>query len=202
MTKKDKNGNWIAADGNTVPPRFISKHNKDSERVVNKLFKAAEQEQQRLIKFKELIAREFAAYIARRTEQYKIAPNEGGNYRMPSFAGDRIVELKIGKFIDFDDRLQYAKAKIDSCLERWSESADSRLRVVVFDAFKVDRKGQVDTKRILGLRRLEIKDTEWQEAMELISKAVTVVATKKYFSFRRRGEDGEWQTVKLDLSAI
>ncbi len=201
-TQKDKNGNWVAADGSRVPPRFVPKHEKDRERVVNKLFKAAELEHKRLAKLKDLIIEEVAAYIERRINDYNIPPNKEGNYTMPTFAGDKQLSLKIGKFIEFDDRLQYAKAKIDSCLGRWSERADSRLRVVVFDAFKVDRKGCVDTKRILGLRKLEIKDPEWQEAMELIGKAVTVVATKRYFSFRYRDKDCDWQTLILDIAAI
>ncbi|HFQ80974.1 MAG TPA: DUF3164 family protein [Desulfobacterales bacterium] len=203
MTKKDKSGSWIAADGSRVPAKYVPRHEKDRERVVNKLFKAAELEHQRLVKLKELIGREIMAYVERRITEYNIQPNKEGNYSLPNFAGDRRVELKIGKFIEFDDRLQYAKAKIDNCLERWSEGADSRLRVVVFDAFKVDKKGRVDVKRILGLRKLEIKDKVWTEAMELISKAVTVVATKQYFSFRfRETAAADWQTLKLDLSAI
>ncbi len=202
-TRKDERGNWIAADGSRVPPKYVPKHEKDRERVVNKLFRAAEIEHQRLLKLKEMLESELMDYVERRRTQYNIPPNQEGNYSLSSFAGDRRVDLKVGKFIEFDDRLQYAKSKIDNCLERWSDGADGRLRTVVFDAFKVDRKGRLDVKRILGLRKLEIKDREWQEAMELIGKAVTVVATKRYFSFRYRASpNDEWQSLRLDLSAL
>lgn len=202
MAKKDKNGNWITPTGDTVPPRFVPKHDKDRDRLVEKLFRAAEQESERLARFKAMVIEEVGAYIRRRIDEYNIEPNREGNYLMSTFSGDKKLELKIGKFIDFDDRLQFAKRKIDNCLERWSETADTKLRTVVFDAFKVDTKGRVDTKRILGLRKLQIKDKEWQEAMDLIGKAVTVIATRAYYSFMSRQADGDWQTLRLDFAKV
>lgn len=202
MAKKDAKGNWITPSGDTVPVRFVPKHDKDRDRLVEKLFKAAADVNHRLLALKDLTSGNINAYIERRTQEYKLAPNREGNYILATFSGDKQLQMKIGKFIDFDDRLQFAKQKIDNCLERWSEGADAKLRTVVFDAFKIDRKGRVDTKRILGLRKLAIKDKEWQEAMDLIGKAVTVVSSKTYFMFRFKEADGEWRTMPLDLARI
>jgi hypothetical protein len=38
--------------------------------------------------------------------------------------------------------------------------------------------------------------------MQLIDDAIKVTNTRKYFNFRQRNENGEWETVTLNFSAI
>jgi hypothetical protein len=122
---------------------------------------------------------------------------------LTGFSGRKRIQIKINKVIEFDERLQLAKQKIDDCLERWSQGANDNLKAVVFDAFKVDRKGNVDTKRILGLRKLKINDRAWKEAMELITQAVTITGTRSYILFQvRENQDSEWDTLRLDLAGV
>ena len=111
--------------------------------------------------------------------------------------------VKVAKFIEFDERLHFAKKLIDQCLSRWSQGAHHNLKAVVYDAFKVDDKGKLDTKRILGLRKLAISDEDWKKAMELISNSVTICGRKAYMSFRARDEKTkQWMPIKLDFAVF
>ena len=203
MSKVDKKGNWIDATGNSVPKKYVTPLDKRRDAMVERLFREALAAQEKLIKLRRLVDAEVAKYLdSAAAEILNFERNEGGNYTFTGFSGDKKVMVKVVNYIDFDERLQFAKQMIDSCLERWSEGANDNLRAVVFDAFKVDAKGRVDTKRILGLRRLNIKDQEWKQAMDLISQAVTVIAAKEYVIFQRRpDQSADWQTVRLDIAA-
>jgi hypothetical protein len=66
----------------------------------------------------------------------------------------------------------------------------------------VDKQGKVDTKRILGLRRLDITDDEWQRAMEAISDSVTVAVSKEYIRLYQRDDEGNYHQLALDIAAV
>lgn len=204
MAIKDNNNNWIDATGRPVPPKYIDQVDKKRDAMVEKIFRNAMQAQQRLRKFKELVAADVQKHLDYVAGLHgEEALNPGGNYALATFSGDKRVQIKINKVIEFDERLQLAKKKIDRCLARWSEGGDDNLRVVVFDAFKVDRKGKVDTARILGLRTLKIKDSEWLEAMELITEAITITGTRSYMIIQQKPtKDSEWETLRLDLAGV
>ncbi len=204
MAKKDDKGRWIDASGQPVPPKYIDPVAKKRDALVEKLFRQALQAQERLRKFKELVNADIEKYLdwlAKHEGEESLNP--GGNYKLTTFSGDKRVQVKINKVIDFDERLQLAKQKIDRCIERWSEGANDNLKVIIFDAFKVDSRGRLDARRILSLRNLQIKDAEWQAAMDLITEAVTIIGTRSYLLFLYRDNPrSEWQTVRLDLAGV
>jgi uncharacterized protein DUF3164 len=204
MADKDTQKNWIDAAGNPIPPKYIDPMEKKRDQLVEKQLRQALLLQERLRKFKENSLSDISSYLdwlADLHGEESLSP--GGNYMLSGFSGNKRVQIKINKVIDFDERLQLAKQKIDECLGRWSKTANENLKVVVFDAFKVDRKGNVDTKRILGLRRLKIKDQTWNDAMDLITEAVTITGTRSYLMFQvKENRDGEWKTLRLDLAGV
>ncbi len=204
MANKDESGNWIDSTGTPVPPKYIDPVDKKRDQLVEKQLKAAMLMQERLAAFKKAVLDDIAKYLdwlAAKHGEENLSP--GGNYMLTGFSGNKRVQIKVNKVIEFDERLQLAKKKIDACLERWSQGANDNFKVVVFDAFKVDRKGNVDTKRILGLRKLKIKDAEWVAAMELISEAVTITGNRSYLMFQiKPDKDAEWEAVRLDLAGV
>ncbi|MDH5524472.1 MAG: DUF3164 family protein [Desulfobulbaceae bacterium] len=201
MATKDKNGVWIDSTGASVPARYIKPIDKKRDAMVERLITEAKRISERLDKLRGAIDVEVEKFLAQSAEDAGAdCLNPGGNYIFSNFSGDRRLQIKTCACIDFDERLQFAKETIDKCLDRWSEGGNANLRAVVFDAFKVDIKGQVDVKRILGLRRLKIKDAEWEQAMELISNAITITGRKTYTYFSERPErTGDWKGVRLDL---
>ncbi len=204
MALKDDKGRWIDSTGNPVPPKYIDPVDKMRDRLVEKQIRQALVMQDRLRKYKAAVLADLDKYLTWLAERHgEEALSPGGNYMLTGFSGRKRVQIKINKVIEFDERLHLAKQKIDDCLERWSQGANDNLKAVVFDAFKVDRKGNVDTKRILGLRKLKIKDKAWGEAMELITEAVTITGTRSYLMFQiRQDADAEWQTLRLDLAGV
>lgn len=204
MADKNTKGLWIDASGNAIPAKYIDPVDKKRDQLVEKEIRQALLMQERLGKFKAAILADIAKYLqwlAERNGEEALSP--GGNYQLTNFSGNRRVQIKVNKVIEFDERLQLAKQKIDDCLERWSQGANDNLKAVVFDAFKVDRKGNVDTKRILGLRKLQIKDRAWLAAMDLITEAITITGTRSYLMFQvRPNKEAEWEALRLDLAGV
>lgn len=200
MANKNSKGHWLNGTGEAVPVKYVPIIDRKRDAMVEKLMKRAEDVSRRLSELRELVDDEVAKFLAEAAKEHNLTPNEGGNYWFTGFSGDIRLEIKVGKLIDFDERLKFAKQKLDACIERWSEGANDKLKLIVFDAFKTDTKGQLDTKRILGLKKLKIEDAEWKEAMELIAQAITVTGTKTYVNFFRRNKHGEWIGVCLDMA--
>jgi len=204
MATKDKNGNWLDGTGKAVPPKYVSPIDKRRDAMVERLFKKALRHQDALTKFKEEIwadVEEYLDWLAAQYGEKHLSPQ--GNYELKTFDGGRQIRVKVNKLIEFDEKLQLAKLKIDKCIESWSEGANDNLRVIIFDAFRTDQKGFVDTKRILGLRTLKIKDKTWKEAMTLIGEAITITGSRRYFHFQiRENVKAPWQTIRLDLAGV
>ncbi|MBL4901075.1 DUF3164 family protein [Desulfocapsa sp. AH-315-G09] len=204
MPVKDDKGRWIDATGNPVPPKYIDPVEKKRDQMVEKQLRQAFLLQERMAKFKKAVLADIGKYLdwlAHRHGEDALSP--GGNYMLTGFSGNKRIQIKVNKVIEFDERLQLAKKKIDACLERWSQGANDNFKVVVFDAFKVDRKGNVDTKRILGLRKLKIKDNEWVAAMDLITEAITITGNRSYLMFQIKADkDAEWESLRLDLAGV
>jgi len=113
----------------------------------------------------------------------------------------------LNDIIQFNEKLQIAKTIIDECLHKWSEGAHKNIRVLVDQAFQVDKKGKLNTSAILKLRTLNIRDKDWKRAMDLIADSIQVVGTKQYLNIRVRdidfdGTPGKWHTVNLNFSSI
>ena len=65
----------------------------------------------------------------------------------------------------------------------------------------MDKEGNLKTSRILGLRRVEIQDSRWQNAMQAISESVQVVSSKAYVRlYERVGETDQYVPIALDVA--
>jgi len=96
-----------------------------------------------------------------------------------------------------------AKQLVDECIHDWSDDAAPELKALVNDAFQVDKKGNVDTKRILSLRKFDIQDPRWLKAMEAISDSLTVVGSRTYIRVYERIDDTDrWQQIPLDIAGV
>ena len=62
--------------------------------------------------------------------------------------------------------------------------------------------GNISTARVLGLRRLQITDEKWQRAMDALSDSLQVHISKPFVRVYRRGEDGEYQLMNLDVAKV
>ncbi|EXI92108.1 MAG: hypothetical protein AW12_00851 [Candidatus Accumulibacter sp. BA-94] len=152
--------------------------------------------------FKTAVFGDINAFIQLSAEEYgvQIGGNKG-NVALVSFNGRYKILRAISESIRFDERLQAAKALIDECITDWSQGSRSEIKVLVNDSFKVDQQGNINTGRVLSLRRLEISDPRWQKAMQALSESVLVVDSKSYIRVYERDAKGEYQQIALDVSA-
>ena len=203
MAVKDEQGRWIDAKGDAIPVKYIDPIDKKRDRMVNRLMKKATDVSKRLSDLSTQIDAETEKFMNEAETQYDMKiRTEKGNKQFTDFSNTMKIELKMANFIDFDERLQMAKSLIDECIKKWSGESDDKIRILVEHAFKVDKKGNLDKRRILGLKNLRIKDVDWKKAMKLISESVTVVSRKRYVKFSVRDDKGNWVHVPLDISDV
>lgn len=201
MAIKDKDNRWIDSAGNAIPVKYIDPVDKNRDRLVNKLMKQAKAVSDRICNLRESAFDDIENFINETEERYDVkVRTKGGNKILTDFSNTLKIEIRVAHTIEFDERLNMAKTIIDECIKRWSEGSDDKIKLLIDQAFKVDRKGNLDKDRVLGLRQLKIKDKEWRKAMGIISDSTKVVGSKQYIKFSRKNEKGVWETVNLDIA--
>lgn len=124
-----------------------------------------------------------------------------GNLTLQSFDGRYKVQRAVADALTFDERLQAAKKLIDDCITDWASDTGPELRALVNDAFQVNKAGNIDTARVLSLRRIDIQDPRWVRAMEAISDSLQVSSTRSYIRvYERIGQTDRYAQINLDLA--
>ena len=123
-----------------------------------------------------------------------------GNVQLLSFDGKYKLCRDYGQLLTFDEGLQAAKELIDGCLRRWCADSRPELRAVVEQAFKVDKKGRINTGAVLG--RIEIDDPDWQEAMRAITESLQVLDSRVYVRAYERDASGAYIPISLDFANV
>lgn len=191
------------AAGHLVPVEQIEEIDLLRDEFVVRLVEQAKQQSETTQAFKKTIVDDFNAFLDLSAEKYGVIISEKqSNISLSSFDGKYKVLRQIAVRIEFDERLQAAKELIDRCLREWTKTADPNIRALINDAFQVDKKGQVNTQRILGLRRLKIEHPTWEKAMEAISASIEITGSCAYYRFYIRDDRGKYKQVLLDFSVI
>ena len=201
MAITNEQGHWVDGKGDAIPPKYVQKYDKLRDRMVMKLMKQAMDVSGRIRKLREAAFTDIEAFLREAEEMYGMTVRTaGGNKILTDFSNSIKIEVKVNKVIDFDERLQMAKAIIDDCIKRWAEGGDEKIKIIVGQAFKVDEKGKLDRNRILDLRTLAIKDRDWMKAMDLINESIQVIGRRTYITFWEKGGDDLWRVVPLDIA--
>jgi len=192
------------AQGHLVPTEMVKPIDRARDDLVQELMKHARATNELLKAFKSRVFGDVAAFANLSAEQYDAKlGGKKGNITLYSFDGAYKIQLATADNIVFDERLQAAKALIDACIEDWSQGSSPEIKVLVQQAFQTDKEGNLNTGRILGLRRLEITDTRWQSAMKAIGESVQVVGSKQYIRFYERvGDTDQYVGISLDIAAV
>jgi hypothetical protein len=189
--------------GRLVPVSSIKPIDLVRDEVVVRLCEGAKAEQQRLRDFKALSFADISAFVDLSFEKFdvQIGGNKG-NITLFSFDGKYKIVRQIQDTIRFDERLQAAKVLIDECIQSWAADSNDHLKVLILDAFQVDKEGKISTGRVLGLRRHDINDPKWLEAMDAIAESINVVDSKRYIRFYERDDEGTYQAISLDFATL
>ena len=197
-------GYWQDASGSLIPESKIKDIDKLRHQVVTDLCLMAEKSRDGLADFKARAMQEVAALVSTSMEQYGVkAGGEKGNVTLISFDGRYKLVRSMQDKLTFGEQLMAAKALIDECVHEWASNADDNIKVLVNHAFQTDKEGKINTGRVLGLRRLEIRDAKWQSAMQAIADSIQIASTKPYVRFYKRNDTtGEYESISLDVAAV
>ncbi len=187
------------AKGNLIPLANIKELDLARDDLVNEIFAAVQPAMDALDNAKQRAIADVRAFVELSAEKYGVKPSKKGNITLTSFDGKLRVNVAMKDVMMFDERLQAAKALIDECLNEWTQDSRSELRVIVQQAFDVDKDGHISTAKVLSLRSLKIEDAKWQRAMQALSDSLHTLATREYVRLYRRDEHtGEWALLSAD----
>jgi hypothetical protein len=190
------------AKGHLIPDGMIKPIDHTRDKLVAELIDKARGVSATIAHFKTSVFEDVAAFVQLSGEEYGVKRGgKKGNVTLHSFDGAFKISLASADNITFDERLQAAKALIDECIDEWSRESRPEIKVLVQGAFQADKEGNLNTGRILALRRLEINDPRWQRAMTAIAESVQVVGSKQYIRFYERvGDTDKYVPISLDIA--
>lgn len=191
------------AKGNLVPLANIKEIDLLRDELVMEITAKARAVQENIADFKRSAFDDIAAFVQLSADRYDVAlGGKKGNVTLHSFDGQYRVNLSMQDTLVFDEGLLAAKALIDECINEWTEGSRTELKTLINAAFQVDKEGNISTARVLGLRRLDIKDDKWQRAMEALSDSLQVHTSKQFVRVYKRDDAGEYQLVSLDIAKV
>ncbi|MEJ2792060.1 DUF3164 family protein [Iodobacter sp. LRB] len=194
------------AKGRQVPVASIKEIDLERDKLVKEIVDKAKKMRELLRKFKLDLMGDVEAFCDLSFERYN-APIGGkkGNVTLTTFNGQYKVVRAMHDVLTFDEGLQAAKALIDECVNSWSEGANPNIRVLVNDAFQVDKEGKISAGRVLGLRRLQMVDAtgKWELAMLALGESLRVQGTVPYIRvYERVGKEGKYEAISLDVAGV
>ncbi len=192
------------ASGHLVPTERVREHDKLRDSTVRALVADAIEANARLKAFKAKALADIADLVKICGEKYSVVlGGKKGNVNLISYDGKYKVVRSMADRIVFTEEIEAAKALINSCIDRWSQGANDKIRVLVDRAFSKDKSGQLKTASVLELMRLEMDDDEWKRAMQAIKDSIQTTGTAIYVRvYERVGDSDQYQAIPLDLAAV
>ena len=192
------------AAGHLVPEHQVREHDKLRDQVARDLASMALSLNQSLTLFKTKALADIEDLIAISNERYGVTiGGKKGNASITTYDGQFKIERAMAERITFTEEILAAKELIDQCIRKWSEGANSHLRVLVDRAFRANRQGQIKTGDVLSLLRVEIDDPDWKRAMEALKDSIQVNGTAVYIRvYQRIGQTDQYQPINLNIAAV
>lgn len=188
------------ARGNLIPIANIKEMDLERDELVMEIVNKLNPLFQEVHEAKANAIADVRAFVDLSAEKYGVKPSKKGNITLHSFDGKWRVTIAMNDVMTFDERLQAAKALIDECLNEWTENSRDELKIIVNQAFDVNKEGKISVAKVLGLRKLDIQDEKWQRAMAALTDSVHTQATREYIRLhQRRDETGEYVLMTADL---
>lgn len=190
------------AQGRLVPIESIRQIDLERDALVNEIVTKAKELAGTISAFKAATMGDIQSFVELSAEKYNAKlGGRIGNVTLTSFDGLYKVVRSIDEYQVFDERLQAAKVLIDECITEWSAGSCSELRTLINGAFQVDKQGRLNVNRILSLRRLDITDERWIQAMTAIGESLQTVGSKPYLRIYERQTEGGYKPLPLDVAA-
>lgn len=197
-------GYRVDAKGRLIPEESIKPIDQARDELAIELVTKAIELNRQLAQFKAEAFGDIESFVQLSAEEYGVhVGGKKGNVSLLSFDGRYKIQRQIADNITFDERLEAAKALIDDCLKDWTDGARSEVKVIVQDAFRTDKQGNLRTGAVLALRRHQFDDPRWLKAMDAIADAVQVTGSKSYVRiYERIGETERYQPISLNIAEV
>lgn len=192
------------AAGHLVPIDQVREQDKLRDETVRNLAEQAVQLHQQLEQFKKAALGDIEDLIQIAAQRYDTrVGGRKGNVDLASYDGRYKIQRRMADQIAFTEELEAAKELIRECIDRWSEGSNANIRALVERAFRTNTKGQLKTAAVLDLLRLEIREPQWQRAMQALKDSIHTVGTSIYVRvYERIGESEHYRPIPLDLAAV
>ncbi|MBF0632688.1 MAG: DUF3164 family protein [Magnetococcales bacterium] len=189
--------------GRLVPDTMISDMDRLRDQVVREIVNRTKAQSKALAQTKATIMADIYAFVDLSAERWeaKLGGNKG-NITLTSYDGKYKVQLAVSDRLTFSEGILAAKALVDECITRWSEGSRSEIKVLVQDAFQVDKEGTLNTHRILSLLRFSIEDPTWIRAMDAIKNSLVATGSKSYIRVYERDSMGRYVPIPMDIAAV
>lgn len=189
--------------GRLVPDTMISDMDRLRDQVVREIVDRTKTQSEALAQTKATIMADIYAFVDLSAERWdaKLGGNKG-NITLTSYDGKYKVQLAVSDRLTFSEGILAAKALVDECITRWSEGSRSEIKVLVQDAFQVDKEGTLNTHRILSLLRFSIEDSTWIRAMDAIKDSLVASGSKSYIRVYERNSMGRYVPIPMDIAAV
>lgn len=193
----------VDAKGRYCPIDTIKEVDVLENQTVEKIFDYAEELSAQITRFKAHTFDDVGAFVNLLSEQYGLSKGgQKGNMSFTSFDGLKRVKIQIQDHMEFGPELQIAKDLIDECITDWASDSNPQIRALVNHAFNVDKPGQVNREALFSLRRMNINDDRWKQAIQAITDSIRIIGSKAYVRiYKREDTEAKWENINLDLAA-
>ena len=195
---------WVDAKGALIPEKLLKPIDKARDALVGEIVTKAIELNKLMAAFKAVTFADIAAFVDLSANEYGVTVGgKKGNVTLFTFDGRYKIQRAMADRMQFDERIQAAKALIDACLNEWTENARKEIKAIIDRAFDVDKEGKISVSAVLSLRRYEFDDERWKKAMVIIGESLQVLNTSSYIRiYERVGYNGQYRPISLDMAAV
>ncbi len=190
--------------GDLVRVENIKEQDQLRDQLVNSLAPKAVEIHEALTAFKKLALQDIEDLVVIAGERYNVSlAGKKGNVTMRSFDGRYKIQRTYQERVGYTEEIEAAKALFDSFANRLAEGADPNIKVIINNAFRTNRNGEISVSEVLRLMRYEIVDDEWDLAVKALRDAMVGLGKAVYLGvFERIGDTDQYRRIPLDIAAV
>lgn len=191
--------------GREVPLAYVSKYDKENDRLVRRIHKRQKEAREYLEKVMIDHLKDFDALRALRKSEKMRIEGAKGNISSRSFDGSVEVKCVCRSEINPDDRLNTAREEMEAWVSAQIEGANAKIAAVVVpliqEAFRPSSTGGLSMARIASLLRINIKDPAWQAARVLMIESLQATRGKQYLEvLEQKDKNHPAKRIRVDLA--
>lgn len=179
MSKKIE---YIDANGNHVPAKYVTAHEKKRDAAAKKIYALWQAEQQRLIALRQKTDAIIDDILADAQADAGVEVDRKiGNVQFRSFDGSLIICRDVQRVKELGEQLAIIQQLIMEAINEMAEGARSAdIASIAKAAFTPRRSGRLDMQRIRDLVKIKVSHPKWKKAVSLLALAERDIGSRTY----------------------